>query len=286
MKKQLEVIAKSKDQIIASTFVDLQGEKIPKDILQEFCEYYNNRKSPIYQNHLPEKPSIGYMENFRLERHPDQQDEWVVIADAYFYQEPDDIEIALGGFSWSMTKLMPEYTSKGTCDFGVYLPFPFYNDNDLLEELHQDENVSLGRWYKKGFDPGSFALIVSFVLFVLGPGWNQFFNNVLWPKLKNLGEKAAKLRSKGIARFDFMQAVEINGHNSSIYFIIEVNQSQCFEKTNIEKAFRMVIEYAAKDKKSKDIDYSIVKVHWESSQNEYKIHHIEYCDGSSVNVLG
>jgi len=271
-------------QTIGSTHRDSQGEKLPKEILEHICKLRQGR-SPISQEHKPEKRSIGYMDNFRVVPDPKASGEWFLIADVYFTEEPDDIDIDLGGFSWSITKIIPEYSAKGTCNYGIYLPFPFYNDKDLLNSLHEDESLSLGRWYKKSADPATVALLAGFVLFVLSPAWGKFFDSTIWPNIKKLCKRIPELRNKGIQRFDFVQISKINSHQVSIHFIPEANKEEaCFNKAKIKNGLNTVYKHSKGDPKSKNPGYHVVKLYWESQREEYKLFHIEYKDGTDINI--
>ena len=279
----MKIIAKYLNQTIASTHSDSQGEKLPKKILEEISKA---GRSPISQSHQPEKKSIGHMDNFRVVSDPKEGEEWFLIADVYFTEEPDDIDICLGGFSFSITEIIKELSPTDS-DYAIYLPYPFYNNKKLLNDLsNKDKNVSLGRWYKKSADPTTVTLVVSFILFVLSPAWTKFFDNKLWPKIKRIWKIIPEMRSHGVQRIDFVQVVRINSHQASIYFIPEANKEEiCFGKDKIEKGFNTVYEYSKTDPKSRSLGYRVVKVYWESQKEEYRLFHIEYKDGTDINVM-
>jgi hypothetical protein len=168
----MKIVAQILGQTVGSTHIDSQGEKIPKRILEKFAQ---QERLPLSQNHQPEKPSIGYMENFRVVPDAANEGEWLLKADIYFTEEPTDIEIVLGGFSWSITEIIEEYKTPIDSGYAVYLPYPYYDDEVLLCKLHnEDEHLSLGRWYKKSADPATISLAVSFILFVISPVWTKF----------------------------------------------------------------------------------------------------------------
>lgn len=284
MDEASKIVKKLIGQVIGSTHRDSQGEKLPKEILEHICGRRQVR-SPISQSHQPEKPSIGYMENFRVVPDPNDSEEWFLLADIYFIKEPDDVDIALGGFSWSITKLIKEYSCSNS-EYAIYLPYPFYTDKNLLKDLaNKGKKLSLGRWYKKSADPTKISLAVSFILFVLSPVWAKFFNNTLWPKIKIIWEIIPDLRHKGVQRVDFVQVAKINSHQVSIYFIPEANKEEiCFSKDKIKNGFNTVYEYSKTDPKSKSIGFHVAKLYWESQKEEYKLFHIEYKDGTDINI--
>jgi hypothetical protein len=47
-------------QILAGTQLDLQGEKLSKAFLDEFCQYTDAVKSPLHQHHDMSKKIVGY----------------------------------------------------------------------------------------------------------------------------------------------------------------------------------------------------------------------------------
>jgi hypothetical protein len=280
----MKVIAQVLDQTIGSTHIDSQGEKIPKHILESFTQH---KRTPLYQNHQPEKPSIGYMENFRLVPDPSFEGEWLLKADIYFTQEPMDIEIALGGFSWSINEPIKEYKASAERHYAVLLPYPYYNDDSLLYELHNaDENLSLERWYKKSADPTKIAVLVSFIGFIVTPIWAKIYDDIIWPKIVKLFESISILKRRGIQRTDFIQICEIKNHQTSLLFIPEANQeNECHSKENLKKGIQSVNNYAQNDHRSITPGYHVVKLFWDRRISAYKLFHIEYKDGTANNIL-
>jgi len=278
----MRIIAKYLDQTIASTYRDSQGEKLPQKILEEICKV---RRSPISQSHQPEKKSIGYMDNFRVVPDPRKSEEWFLIADVYFTEEPDDIDICLGGFSFSAQEIIKDFCPTDS-DYTIYLPYPFYNDEKLLNGLsNKDKYLSLGRWYKKSADPTTISLAVSLILFVLTPAWTKFFDSKLWPKIKKIWRIIPELQKQGIQRVDFVQVAKINSHEVSIHFIPEANKEKiCFSKDKIKSGFNTVYKYSKTDAKSTSLGYRVIKLYWESQKKEYKLFHIEYKDGTDINI--
>jgi hypothetical protein len=273
-----KIIAKIYNQTIGSTSIDSQGEKIPKEILEELCQ---SGSIPLQQNHQPEKGPIGYIENLHLVPDERQAGEWLLKGDVFYTEEPKDIKIGVGGFSWSITKLNNKYEVEN-CSYALYLPYPFYNNETLLGSLARlDERLSLGYWYKKTADPAKIALLVSFILFFLEPPYDKFFNEVLWPKIKTIFGKIPKIKENGIVRVDFVQNVSINGHRVNVYFFPGMsNEVECYQKDKIMNALDLIYRYTLKDKSAKIPGYSTIKLHWNSEKKEYFIDCIEYRDGT------
>jgi hypothetical protein len=280
----MKIVARILDQTVGSTALDSQGERTPKRILEELAK---NVRTPLQQNHQPERPSIGYMENFKLVQDPRNEGEWLLKADIFFTQEPEDTEIALGGFSWSVVEILPQYRPNPPVDNAVYLPFPLYKNKILLKELASAfPKTALGAWYKKSADPTKIALVVNLICFLLTPVWKKTFEDFAWPKIIGLKQMVAKLRSQGVERTDFVQLTKVQGHEVSVYFIPEVgNEEVCLDFQNLCNGLQSVSEYAAADRKAAEPGYRVVKLYWDSAIHGYKLLHIEFNDGDSVNII-
>ena len=118
-----------KQQILAGTKVDLQGEKIPKRILEGFVKSSNGRKIPLNQSHDFAKQCPGYMENLNLIEDENEKDEWALVGDIYC--EPEKLEEVMGGFSISYLEIT--HPCKDDPEILLYLPYPYYNDHEYLE---------------------------------------------------------------------------------------------------------------------------------------------------------
>lgn len=278
------IIASIKGQIIGGTNIDSQGERIPKHILEQLAQ---RKRTPLSQNHQPEKDSIGYMENFRVVPNPTDKGEWYLKADVFFTKEPDDIEIAIGGFSWSIIELIADYKALSESLFAIYLPYPYYNDESLLGQLHTEyKNMSLGRWYKKAADPVTTSLIIGFVCFVFSPAWAKFFDDIIWPSLKDALKSIPNIKSYGMQRVDFIQTAEIHGYQVSIYFIPEKDCEQiCYSKDNIKGGLTSLLKFSQADCKSKNIGMRVAKLYWDKFRTEYRLFHVEYQDGTSLSLV-
>ncbi len=124
-------------QVLASTCLDRQGERVDKAFLDKLCENFSkHKKLPLNQSHDMTLMDVGYIENFSVVKDGDGKEEWCLIGDVYFH----DVEIdeALKGFSYSITDdLKGDFSNR---EIGVYLPYPYYNDEEFLDNLAEIKN--------------------------------------------------------------------------------------------------------------------------------------------------
>jgi len=278
-----KIIKQLFNQIIGSTNIDSQGEKIPKRILEDLCE---PGIIPLQQNHLPEKNSIGYISNLHLEQDVVYPDEWFLKGDITFTSEPDNIDLALGGFSWSITELFDEYKGYEDNSYALYISFPGYNDNDLLSSLAKiDPKLSLGRWYKKSADSTQVSLLVGFIYFLLGPSWGKVYDKDIWPMLQNIFSKITQTKTSKTARTDFVQLVKINENIVNIYFIPDdLDMAVSYRKNKIVRAINDVDAFCKNDNDSK-LGYKTIKLLWSRPDAKFLIKTVEYRNGSMKSII-
>ena len=118
-----------KQQIIAGTKVDLQGEKIPKHVLEGFLKNSYGKKIPLNQSHDISKPCPGYIENLNLVEDENENNEWSLIGDVYC--ESEKLEEAMNGFSISYLEIT--HQCEGDPEILFYLPYPHYNDKEYIK---------------------------------------------------------------------------------------------------------------------------------------------------------
>ena len=165
-------------QCITSTCVDSQGEQLSPDDLQELLRSQPNRV-PLHQQHNFALPVCGEMSNFRIQPDPEDPSHLMMVCDVTYDDEL--IEGPTGGFSFSAIRDGKANSSDPL--FGVYLPFPLYNDASLADSfLTSDAELVVGKWVKKNADPLLIALIVIF----LRPFWDTIYKRLLEEKVGNI----------------------------------------------------------------------------------------------------
>lgn len=106
----------------------------------------------------------------------------------------------------------------------IYIPYPYYRDEALLEELTaHDGGTSVGRWVKKSTEIAEVALIISAANLLLGPAWRRVYEELVHPRLATLAEAAkARLLQRGASRVrtEFMQPVRCKYYKGTIGTIL------------------------------------------------------------------
>ncbi len=265
-----------KDQILASTRLDSQGERNPKEVLESFCTMYAGKHMPLNQQHDLTLKSTGYIENLRLIPVDDNSDDWALVGDVYY--DGDSLQATMGGFSISFLEVLRRGKSQDL--FHVYLPYPHYKDSVLVDELFEEGFVSVGRWAKKAADPATVALIGGIIVFIMKPVWEDLYKTQIAPHVyRFFSEKFGKLREKKIDA-QFVQHVQYNNYEIQVLLV----PARGFE----EKSFgidatsqAMALVHQRLTTLPADIQMaSKVYLQFDENANSYSIYRIEHKDGS------
>lgn len=229
---------KFNNQILAGTRLDSQGEKIPKEVLDNFAMRYSNSTMPLNQEHDLSLDVAGHVENLRVVSDPDIQGEWCLVGDVVC--DSSLIKNFLGGFSISFLEILKK--SNKSAEFYLYLPHPYYKDDLFLDELFEEGYVSVGRWAKKSGDPVSIALIgfSSFVAFLIKPVWDDLYKTQIAPKIYDFfNRKFKKLKDKNIT-IQLVQKVKYGNRYLDIYFLpIPGKEEACFNLEAVAEGMRI-----------------------------------------------
>jgi hypothetical protein len=116
------------------------------------------------------------MTNFRLVQDANDQSHVLLVCDVTYDDELGSPPF--GGFSFSALHFLRSNSSEP--EFGIYLPFPSYNDASLADALLTcDVKLAFGKWIKKAADPTLIAMIVLLVQ----PIWTTVYKKLLEEKL-------------------------------------------------------------------------------------------------------
>jgi hypothetical protein len=269
-----------RNQIIAGTGLDHHGENYSKDFFEELITSLPPRL-PLHTQHQMSKQTCGHLENFRLIPH---QDQWVVIADVFIkngHSTPD-----FKGFSFSATK--PMTGNLHSPSILIYLPYPAYNDQDLINDLLCDNpGLMVGKWIKKGLSDLQIGLIASTVCLLIGPEWDIQYRTHVRPVIKDLLAYASKLRERKIP-VELVQQVDFAGKAVQLYFIPERENSfaevESLKIENIESGYRSAVAALENDSKSYTIGVTRIKLIYDLSEKKFKVSHIQYQDGTDINI--
>ncbi|EGQ7881757.1 hypothetical protein NMS01_003878 [Vibrio cholerae] len=264
-----------RNQILGGTSIDRQGEKLTYEFLNDFCNTFKGKRMPLNQQHDLGLKTIGYAENLRLERFGNSDKEWSLIGDLFV--DRDNLEIAVGGFSISGVE---EIKSENNPDFFLYIPFPYYNDAELLESLSESNKINLGKWIKKNNDPESWAIFAATVAFALTPVWDDFYKTVVAPKIKKfVSEEFPKLAKKGIG-LQHVQIIDYHGCEIEIRFIGERGrEKECYSLSIMRNAISMV-QHELDTIFSTSDPVSRIVLCYNKDGKSYFVHRIEKDSGS------
>lgn len=264
------------NQILGGTRLDGQGERVPKEVLQDFATANAGRRMPLNQRHDMKLGSTGFVENIRLVPDEGSPGDWSLVGDVSY--DPQTTEFPVGGFSISFaTVVRPSNTGES---FVVYLPFPHHNDPTLVEQVFEEGYVSVGRLAAKEFAPATVALIVATVSFVARPVWDNFYKTTIAPKVSSLFRGRFKLlRERGIAA-DFMQTFEYEGNVIKVRFLpLRGKEEHCFSIEKTSSAMFMVHEYTvALDRNH--IPVEMVFLTFDEMADKFVFSRVQFSDGT------
>jgi len=265
-----------KDQILGGTAKDSQNEKLSLEILEGFAETYRGKRHPLNQSHDLAKKSAGYIENIRVIDHPIYEGEYALVGDVFC--DESKLEEVMGGFSVSYLEVIRR--NESAHEIITYLPYPHYNDLELLQFLSkQNQPISVGKWVKKAADPATVALIGAAIIFVLQPVWDDLYKTKFAPKIRKFFQSCGqKLKEKEIS-CDLAQTVEINGHQIQVLLIPDRRKEDlCFSSNYLEQSMQLVHKFAMNHSDS----YQIARIHlyFHSESEGYKIHRVEDAQGT------
>ncbi|MGD0277482.1 MAG: hypothetical protein ABSB79_15800, partial [Syntrophales bacterium] len=181
------------NQTISGTREDSHGEKQTKEFLEKLCRVLGKR-CPLYQQHDMQKNNIGYVENFRVVPDEDYPGEWLLKGDVYY--TCNNVDDALKGFSYSFTVLHED--SPNHAEYSVYIPYPYYNDQNLILYL-KDKSIAFGYWYKKAAEQINVALIVTGINLLIAPLWKQVYDETVAPHIKKILREMKPLQEEGLS---------------------------------------------------------------------------------------
>lgn len=268
-----------KRQVLAGTQVDSQGETNTKESLINLCESFNSKtRLPLNQQHDMSLDHAGYIDNFDVVPADDEGKDWHLIGDVHFHDM--EIDEVLNGFSYSVTEDLEG--EKENRMVGVYVPYPYYQDKEILQDLATTApGIVSGAWRKKAADPGTVSLIISFALFAAAPAYTNFWNEKISPLVGKLLKKLSDRHS-----MQYVQTAEgPQGEIFGIYFIPERgNEQECLTLQLIMGGTQTVEAYVASDDLAAQKGVHMVRLIYSQEQHAYRMKSIEYQDGSVINI--
>ncbi|WP_027370109.1 hypothetical protein [Desulfovermiculus halophilus] len=269
------------NQTISSTHEDSQGEKNTKEFLLALAERFGER-IPLHQHHDMRLETLGYLKNFKVVPDEESSGEWLLKADVYFSCET--IDEALGGFSYSITE--PISDNFDVAKYQIYLPWPHYNNQDLIDELlSEDKDLAVGKWRKKTVDPDTVGLIYNVAIFMFAPLWTNVYNNHVAPMIKKLFSKTQNLKSKGLSIDFIQQAGDFKGELIQIQFIPDRgNEEKCLKEQLVYEGLKKVENFLKTGPDANTVGIVRVKLMYDIFINQYRLIHVQYKSGKDKRI--
>lgn len=259
-----------------STRLDSQRERQSKETLEEIAAHMP-RRFPLGQHHDMSKPYLGYMENVRVVPNAQEHGEWVLIADICV--ETGTLDDALGGFSYGWTS---NYRSnRDSADGAVYLPYPYYNDDELIDRLlDRAPPLQVGKWHKKAATPDPLGLIVSFVLFILAGPWQKLYDTKVHPYLMQLVGRLKETLGDLDYNYGFHVRDE-QGRIVSVYLIPAAREALYLSQVAaLKTGLEVASTYLHTSELAKSRGVYLLKLRYDSTKGAYSVLSAQFNDGT------
>jgi len=269
-------------QVIASTHLDLQGEKLSKDILHKMVDSLPSRY-PLHQRHDMAMETIGFIENVMLVPDPNNDGEFYVTADVHV--AAGTLDVALKGFSISTTETLAGKTDCPT--LRIYLCFPAYNDDDLISSLvDSDSDLLVGKWIKKGADLGLVSLVVTGIAFALGPEWSVQYKKRIRPLMARALAHIKRLAERQIRTELVQHVIGQKDESVKLYFVPDRTDAvTSYDEFFILLAIGDVKTWLDNDDHATQAGVEMIRLYFDRKAQRYKIFHVQYSDGSDINII-
>jgi hypothetical protein len=266
-----------KGQILAGTRLDSQGERNSKDVLEQYATAFAGRRQPLNQHHDLTLPVIGYIENFRVVADEESPGNWQLVGDVFI--ESDNVSPEFKGFSFSYMEKLRRSQSQERIE--VFLPYPHYNDLVLIDEVFEDGFASVGKIVRKGASPETVALIVSVVVAVLQPLWEDLFRSVIAPSVVKFFEGRFGSLSRRNISCDVLHQIDYCGHSAQVLFVpVRGKELECLSIEKQCQGMLMVSDYLA----ALDVNHvpvSKIILAFNQTESRFVINAVHFRDGSA-----
>lgn len=271
-----------KNQIVASTKMDLHGETRPREFFEELVATYPPRM-PLHQQHKLELDTIGYLENFYVDEDEGEPGHFVVRADVYV--TADDVSPELRGFSISFLEALHCRTDSPI--HYLYLPYPLYNDQELISGLLEDDpDLFVGKFVKKALSSDLVTgLIGTGIALLVAPEWQRQYEASVRPAIIRLLNWVPRLREKG-ASVDFIQRVVCpNGETIELVMVPRRGREErSLDPDKVKEGVSIAFEFLASDPRAVDPGVRRMKLYYGELSEKFILFHIEFQDGSDARI--
>ncbi|MFZ4580158.1 MAG: hypothetical protein ACOYOB_17365 [Myxococcota bacterium] len=255
--------------VIASTNLDSQGERLTRLQLSRLVAHIGQRAA-IHQQHDMSLPVCGYMSNPRIEQARTEPGEFELVVDI---ESVDDSPPPFQGLSWSSTEPLA-----ANCDLphiALYLPYPLYNDNSLVESLLVlDGEILVGKWRKKAAEPTLIALLVDLVVDLCADGSKvmlaAIFMKELCPRIAPLLAKATELWASRRMVTDIRKTVRTSQGRLDVHLCPDrVDPVGGYEAQAIAEMIALAVELARENGGSNDGPIVCVRAVFDRTKRKY-----------------
>jgi hypothetical protein len=260
------------DQILGSTHLDSQGERLSKSQLDKFCSACAGKRIPVHQQHDMRHGPVGYIDHLRVEPDSHMPGEWSLVGDVCV--EHGSLGEVLKGFSISFTEPIREVEG---AEVLIYLPYPFYNDTALIDTLSNDPKLTIGRWIKKQHDPNFWVAFGPTLVFVLRPAWDDFYRRKIAPLIDRfIKAHWPLLKSKGL-HLEHVQLIQFGSHKIELRFIPPEDKGAiCFAPELLRMGISAVEEHLKHEAQSASGRIVRVVLHYDVTARRYYIARVEH----------
>lgn len=264
-------------QRVASTNVDRVGERLSKAFLEGYANAVKGSRQPLHDKHDMARPTIGFVENYRVEPDDRNPGEWVLTADVHI--EDGLLLEEYGGFSISGVEMIHEPVG---ADARLLIAYPYYTDEILVRELAAIPALDVGKWVRKGAEEFQWGVLFgSLLAFVITPIWDDAYKRKIAPRIDQLLDLyLSKLQPKGVGA-EVVQQVIFRDAAIEVRFLPERgSEAKCLRSEVIATGLQVVADFLLQDRKSTDVGVRRMVVFYDKGRSAYALHRVEYADGT------
>lgn len=269
-----------KSQIIASTKIDLHGETRPREFFEKLIRSYPQRM-PLHQQHDLGLDTVGYIENFHLTEDESDPEHFVVRADIYVTD--DEVNPDLSGFSISFLEDIC-CNSRNPLHY-IYLPYPLYNEQDLIDDIvGKIPDVLVGRFVKKSASAELVtSLIATGIVLLVSPEWQRQYEAHVRPAIVRLLGWLPKLKSRGASADMLQRVVGPNGEEIQFVFVpLRGEEERALDPDKIKDGVSIAFEFLSTDTRAREVGVRRIKLFYGESSDRFFLFHVEFLDGSEA----
>lgn len=262
-------------QILGGTRLDRQGERLPVAVFEDICRKVSGKRVPLHQHHDMAQPVVGYMENLRVEPDPNSPGDWSLVGDVFLHEGTFDE--SWGGFSISTVIPLREVDNP---ELLVYLPYPNYNDAELIELLSQDTTLNIGKWIKKNADAGEWAIFGATLAFILKPAWDDIYKRTITPLIDRFLERYGNVLSSRGIQLEHVQLLVYAEHTVEVRFKPSPGKERyCFDAALLKNGLQLVASLLTNDDRAINPGVERIVLAYDDGAREYALLRTEYNDG-------